>query len=135
MFTKNSYITNGEIFRKVLETLGDLVFVSFAWGKNQALKRDNGGFTFSEHFCATCTQKELVAIGYHTCTAEEAGMPAEKWRPEDGEKYYYIDSFGDISGAQWRDESGGKFRLHVGNVYKTREDAEQALAKLKDGME
>ena len=137
MFTKNSYIKDGHYYMKVLETLGDLVFVSWSWSRENALRKDDQGLIPSERTSIVYTQKELTALGHRTCTAEEAGMPAERWRPENGDsKYYFIDSAGNVESSVWDSfSSGHAFRLHVGNVYKTKEEAESALKKMKEGME
>lgn len=53
-----------------------------------------------------------------------------KW-PKNGDEYFWIRSdIGDICKSQWADDVPyHKFRLQIGNVFRTRDDAKRALAE------
>ena len=45
--------------------------------------------------------------------------------------YYYIDDHGEITGVFWGDDKYLDERRSIGNVFKTKEDAEKMLIKIK----
>jgi hypothetical protein len=47
-----------------------------------------------------------------------------RWVPSYDDSYYYVDSFGDIDFSSWREAKSHYFRLSVGNIFKTCEEAE-----------
>lgn len=51
--------------------------------------------------------------------------------PRDGDEYCYIDDEGYISNENWDGLDFEEYRLAVGNVFKTSEEAEFAVEKLK----
>lgn len=63
------------------------------------------------------------------------------WIPKDGEKYFYIDNWGNVCHSTWNNDTIDKYRLSIGNIYKTEEGAkkiglrevfkQQLFAKLK----
>lgn len=53
------------------------------------------------------------------------------WRPKEGERYYYVDSFASVSESLWTYDSWDKARLAIGNVYRTRELAQAHVDYLK----
>lgn len=61
----------------------------------------------------------------------------EVWKPKHRENYWYIDSFGEVHVDRWLFFGGDEFRYSVGNVFKTKEEAEfkaerlEVLAELK----
>lgn len=62
---------------------------------------------------------------------EELPEEYERWRAGVGEEYFYISEFCEI----WHDEEGHSYgdsaRFHIGNYFKTREEAQKALDWLK----
>lgn len=48
-----------------------------------------------------------------------------------GDPYYCIFSIGEVQSYIWNDYPGDKTRLSIGNVFKSREEAEFAVEKLK----
>ena len=50
------------------------------------------------------------------------------WKPEGNDVYFYIDDYGDICTRSW-DGSGTEFRFRheLGNCFKTKEEAQEAL--------
>lgn len=53
------------------------------------------------------------------------------WKPKYNEYYWFVDSFGKVYEDRWLCFEGDEFRYSVGNVYKTKEDAEFKVEKLK----
>lgn len=56
----------------------------------------------------------------------------EKFIPDSDTGYWYIDSDGTIYVTTWLDRDVDKGRISIGNVFRTKEDAELELSKLKD---
>lgn len=82
-------------------------------------------------------------VAYHHCTLErfpnilkdwfeEVKSPSAFCEPKKGERYYLIDEFGSqrCSGS-WTDNDLDRASLEVGNVFRTREEAENAVKRLK----
>ena len=65
----------------------------------------------------------------------EAGWKAPEvkksvvWKPEIGERFYYINLFGIVTFGRWVDEYINMFDM--GNCYRTREEAQRALDVIK----
>ena len=84
--------------------------------------------------------KELLR-GMTLEEASEAGISSETyeavtkkdeveelvWKPNNGDRYWCIDSFGGIDFSYWGSDHHHNYRLSQGNVYKTKELAEKAL--------
>ena len=52
----------------------------------------------------------------------------EKFIPNENERYWFIDArTGKVNNLSWSDDSVDKYQLSLGNVYRTEEEAEQAL--------
>ncbi len=51
--------------------------------------------------------------------------------PQDGDEYWYIDNDGYILNEKWDGLDFEEYRLAIGNVFKTKEQAEFAVEKLK----
>lgn len=55
-----------------------------------------------------------------------------RWKPETEQKYYYADSDGSVDSDIWCDYSAiDDDRFDIGNCFKTEEEAEKAVEKLK----
>lgn len=61
----------------------------------------------------------------------EALKVEEKEFPQDGDEYWYIDDEGYILNEKWDGLDFEEYRLAIGNVFKTKEQAEFAVEKLK----
>lgn len=70
-------------------------------------------------------EKELTEL--KESIKEEDDKP---WKPRYREKYYFITSDGSIFNTDW-DDCMDKKTYAIGNVFKTREEAEFAIEKLK----
>jgi len=54
------------------------------------------------------------------------------WVPEKGEKFWLIYNFGAVNGQyQWDNDAFDRGKLSIGNIFRTREDAEFMLERLK----
>lgn len=70
------------------------------------------------------TLKERIAeLEYHARKEQEF--------PQDGDEYWYIDDEGDILNEKWDGLDFEEYRLEIGNIYKTEDEAEFAVEKLK----
>ena len=54
-----------------------------------------------------------------------------RWKPENGERYYWLDSNGLVCHNIWADDSIDRSRFEIGNCFQTEEEAEQAVEYLK----
>lgn len=55
-----------------------------------------------------------------------------KWRPTEDDRYYYIREIGDISSCFWSELSWDYYRFDFNNCFKTEEEAEEKLEKIKE---
>lgn len=53
------------------------------------------------------------------------------WKPKSGEKYYYIPSYEESFSDAWENHPIEEKRLVIGNIFKTKEEADFAIGKLK----
>lgn len=61
----------------------------------------------------------------------EKPKPKSVWDLEEGDTYYYIDVYGDISDGRIGNDSSEDEIFAIGNVFLTEEDAEFAVERLK----
>ena len=55
-----------------------------------------------------------------------------RWKPDDDQKYYYVDSGGSVDSDIWNDYSAiDDDRFEIGNCFQTEEEAERAVEYLK----
>ena len=54
-----------------------------------------------------------------------------RWKPELGQRYYFLDSKGSPYGNIWADDSIDSNRSEISNCFQTKEEAEQAVEYLK----
>ena len=55
----------------------------------------------------------------------------EAWKPKDGEWYWFISQSGGQKETLWYDDEVGEIRYKLGNVFKTKEEAEFRAEQLK----
>ena len=75
-------------------------------------------------------QEELKALKERIAELEELAKEEQEF-PQDGDGYWYIDDYGYILSEKWDGLDFEEFRLEIGNVFKTKEQAEFAAEKLK----
>lgn len=76
-------------------------------------------------------QEELEALKERIAELELAQGRKEQEFPQFGDDYWYVDSDTDVMDLAWYGGEYDKCRLSIGNVFKTKEQAEFALEKLK----
>ena len=75
-------------------------------------------------------QEELKALKERIAELENQAKEEQEF-PQDGDGYWYIDDYGYILNEKWDGLDFEEFRLAVGNVFKTKDQAEFAVEKLK----
>ena len=68
---------------------------------------------------------------------EKANKESRVWKPEDREKYYYIDGYSCVVEDTWEGLEADIDRFDIGNAFKTKEEAKIALerARVKTELE
>lgn len=56
---------------------------------------------------------------------------SNRWKPDENQKYYFLDSNGLVYDSIWADDSIDHSRFEIGNCFQTKEEAEKAVEKLK----
>lgn len=56
---------------------------------------------------------------------------SNRWKPDDGQKYYFLDSNGLVYNSIWADDSIDRSRFEIGNCFQTEEEIERAAEYLK----
>ena len=62
---------------------------------------------------------------------EESKKVSKVWKPEFDEFYYMVEADGEVLENVWFDEDDGEKNYNMGNCFKTREEAEKVVEKLK----
>lgn len=75
-------------------------------------------------------QEELKAIKERIAELEVLAKGEQEF-PKVGDKYWYIDTTGDVHDENWECFSFEKATLEIGNMFKTKEQAEFVVEKLK----
>ena len=75
-------------------------------------------------------QMEINSLKQRIAELEEL-VKEEQEFPQDGDGYWYIDDYGYILSEKWDGLDFEEFRLEIGNVFKTKEQAEFSVEKLK----
>ncbi len=53
----------------------------------------------------------------------------EEWKPQAGERFFFVDAWGNIRGSPWTGDSMDGFAWSQGNVHRTEEDAKACREK------
>lgn len=101
--------------RMVLEVLENLVALGWLTGSED-----------EENFHSWHSKKELKKNGW--------SLLEEPWVPSLGERYYYLDSYGEIETEEKENNACFQHRTLVGNVHHTKTDAELYKQKLIERM-
>ena len=75
-------------------------------------------------------QMEINSLKQRIAELEEL-VKEEQEFPQYGDGYWYIDDYGYILSEKWGGLDFEEFRLEIGNVFKTKEQAEFSVEKLK----
>lgn len=74
-------------------------------------------------------EKELVELKESIKKEDENNQFC--WKPEFGERYYFIPSYEEHASNKWDNHPIDERRLAIGNVFKTKKEANFAIEKLK----
>lgn len=55
----------------------------------------------------------------------------ERWKPDLGEKYYFVNSYGNIDYALWNNNNFDNWRYLTGNIFKTEAETEEYRKKIE----
>lgn len=61
----------------------------------------------------------------------EKKVETGRWKPKEGDKYWFINDIGDICKSTWNNYSIDIMRYAIGNLFETQEECEFAKEKLK----
>ena len=75
-------------------------------------------------------QEELKALKQRVAELEELAKEEYEF-PQDGDEYWFITDRGMVFDSEFKNKKSDKDSLAIGNIFKTREQAEFALEKLK----
>ncbi len=116
-YKKGDVFKNESLRIKILEVLGELYFCSEIWDTKEAASYQSkiSGTFFSE--------AALSAHGWSLCPPDQTLLPAEKWVPKEGERWFfgYVTSDGKASANS--SQMGCEAEARIGNVHKTSEEA------------
>jgi len=76
------------------------------------------------------TQDEIKALKERIAELEELAKEEQEF-PQAGDMYWYIDNDGEVMEMEWQGNEYDQGRLSIDNVFKTKEQAEFAVKKLK----
>jgi hypothetical protein len=62
---------------------------------------------------------------------EEKKMETGRWKPEEGDTYWFVTLYGQAAHDIWDNELIDNKRYEIGDLFKTKEEAEFAIEKLK----
>jgi hypothetical protein len=81
---------------------------------------------------STSTVVNVRLLDYIKKNYKFADQPEERWKPKEGDKYYYIDVDGEVDFSTFDSGVGFKLRtIEIGNCFETAEEAEKAAEELK----
>ena len=58
-----------------------------------------------------------------------------KWKPKEGQEYWYVSSDGNVSLMRWRDNALCNFYFEFGNCFPTKQAASEMRDKIKELLE
>jgi len=119
---------HGDRYQKILSRHDGLFEMSCSWDKGEHDKKNSSGLPSMQQHTFSCTLDEMNAF-YEPCTKLEATGEEEKWRPEDGQEVYWIDSIGNSYWSIWHEDKDKIFALKLGLVFRTEVERN---AKLKE---
>lgn len=62
---------------------------------------------------------------------ERQEVKTKRWKPDDGERYFYINDCGEVRENHWINNAIDKMRFRIGNVFESRKKAKFQVEKLK----
>lgn len=53
-----------------------------------------------------------------------------RWKPEEGDIYFYVDEYGDVDSKVWGEQSWHLYNWGIGNCYQAKSEAEKAKERM-----
>lgn len=111
-------------------------------GKKVRIKTENGYFYYRKnmkriyhHISEKCFDLPTEEIAIENVLSNDWEVVEEEkkyWKPKESERYYFIDAYQEGIGNDTNDGTDvDDFRLSIGNYFKTKEEAEHMVEKLK----
>lgn len=111
-------------------------------GKKVRIKTENGYFYYRKnmkriyhHISEKCFDLPTEEIAIENVLSNDWEVVEEEkkyWKPKESEGYYFIDAYQEGIGNDTNDGTDvDDFRLSIGNYFKTKEEAEHMVEKLK----
>lgn len=97
------------------------------WGKSGDVFREATGCMVSEIHHRRIIDTDYVYILRKLGVLVE--VKEEVW-PQEGDRYYYVDSFGEVTFSFWYERYFHSFRRDTGNMFRTEEEALSYREKL-----
>ena len=119
-YKQGDILTDNNGYKKIMGVCGELYFMSYESEdtKGERLKQLSDGNT----------QYDLDKNGYKLYTPPEEVEPKLSYKPfspKEGEKYFYVDTWGDVSSdIYYSVDSAYKWNAESGNCFRTEEEAE-----------
>lgn len=104
--------------------------------KQELTRTSNNNYCVSSH----CPLKGLLQVGVENCEYKtfhvtndgfEMVEKPKRWKPDEGNMYFYIDYCGLVYSTTWAGDKIDEGRCAFGNCFKTREEAEIMRDKIK----
>lgn len=116
-YKKGDVLKKGEYRKIVLGVFGDICFPSSTWRTEENAEYQ------SKLSSLPLTEFELNENGWSLCPPDQTLLPAEKWVPKEGERWFfgYVTSDGKASANS--SQMGCEAEARIGNVHKTSEEA------------
>lgn len=80
-------------------------------------------------------KKEIEKLGTQIKGLEEQEKKCKRWRAKKNELYWFISSAVTVSSSREENDPVDETRYRIGNYYKTREEAKEAIEKMKIYMQ
>ena len=77
----------------------------------------------------TDAHERMVKIEHQLEAMPDDPKPVGRYKPKKGEEYWCIGGDGNIFSVKWMGSHSSEFRYALGNVYRTKEEAQAALDK------
>lgn len=62
---------------------------------------------------------------------EQREVKTGRWKPDDGECYFYINDYGEVRENHWINNAIDKMRFRIGNVFESSKEAKFQVERLK----
>ena len=121
--------------REVIKTLEDLGGINY--------NNLNGSYADLYYYISPLGRIEDVANYEHILLSfikefyKEIKLPEKgnlRWKPIEGEKYYYINDIGIIDASYWHNNISDKYRYDIGNCFKYGDGSIRTILKMFENV-